>query len=131
MKKQKVGYVDGYVLVVPKKKVTAYKKMAREAGKLWIEHGALGLKECMGDDLRPDMDGYPVLQFPTMVKPKPSETIWFSYIEYRSKKHRDQVNKKVAKDMEEYQKKHPDHMKDMPFDPKRMAFGGFSVEVGY
>ena len=125
----KVGYVDGYVLVVKKSKLAAYKKMAREAGKLWIKYGALCLKECVGDDLKPNMGGAKLLQFPGLLKVKPSETVWYSYIEYKSKAHRDQVNKKVEKEMTEYAKKYPEKMKDMPFDMKRMAFGGFKVEV--
>lgn len=127
--KVKVGYVDGFVLVVPKNKVATYRKMAREAGEIWMKHGALGFKECMGDDLSPDMGGYPFLPFPKMTQLKSNETVWFSYIEYKSKAHRNQVNKKVMKEMEAYQKDHPDHMKDMPFDTKRMAYGGFKVEV--
>jgi uncharacterized protein YbaA (DUF1428 family) len=130
MQKQKVKYVDGFVLVVPKKKVAGYRKMAKDAGKVWMKYGALGYKECVGDDLHPDMKGYPFLPFPKMTKLKPSETVWFSYIEYKSKTHRDAVNKKVMKEMEAYQKEHPDHMKDMPWDMKRFAYGGFKVAVG-
>ncbi len=128
-KKPTAKYVDGYVLPVPKKRVAEYRKMARDAGKIWMKHGALSYKECMGDDLTPDMKGYPYFPFRTMIKAKPNETVWYSYIEYKSKTHRDQVNKKVMKEMEAYMKEHPDHMKDMPWDMKRCAYGGFKVIV--
>mgnify|MGYP003395178554 CR=1 FL=1 len=131
MTRNKTKYVDGYVLTVPKKRVGEYIKMAREAGKMWMEYGALSYKECRGEDLKPDMQGFAYFPFPKMIKLKPNETVWFSYIEYKSKKHRDEVNRKVTKDMESYQKEHPDHMKDMPWDMKRFAYGGFEVEVGY
>lgn len=126
----KTTYVDGFVLVVPKSKVAAYKKMAREAAKIWLQYGALSYKECMLDDKKPKRVTF---TFPIMAKAKPSETVWFSYIEYKSKKHRDAVNKKVMAAME---KKYPDHGNDptpmdttMPFDMKRMAYGGFTVAV--
>lgn len=124
-----MAYIDGFVLVVPKNKVAAYKKVAKEAGAIWMKHGALSYKECIGDDLHPDTGEYSTLAFPKLVKLKPSETVWFSYIEYKSKKHRDQVNKKVMKEMEEQSKNDPDHMKNMPFDMKRLSYGGFKVEV--
>jgi uncharacterized protein YbaA (DUF1428 family) len=129
MKKQQVKYVDGFVLIVPKKKVIEYRKMAMEAGKFWVKHGALGYKECIGDDLKPDTGGYPFLPFPKLAKLKPSETVWFSYIEYRSKTHRNSVNKKVMKDMEQQNKNKPEHMEKMPFDMKRLSWAGFKVEV--
>ena len=128
--KTKAKYVDGFVLVVSKKRVAEYRKMAREAGAIWIKHGALAVKECMGDDLNPDMKGYPYLPFSKMIRKKPTETVWFSYIEYKSKAHRNAVNKKVMREMEKGQKSDPDHMKNMPFDMKRLAYGGFTVEVG-
>lgn len=125
MATQKVGYVDGFVLVVPKNKVAAYKKMAREGAKTWMKYGALSYRECMLNHATPDMVTF---TFPKMAKAKPDEVVWFSYIEFASKKHRDQVNKKV---MAEMAKKYddPKNMKDMPFDMKRMAYGGFTVEV--
>ncbi len=128
-KKQSVKYIDAFVLVVPKSKVVAYRKMAKDAGKIWVKYGALGYKECMGDDLNPDMQGYPFLAFPQMTNLKPTETVWFSYIEYQSKAHRNAVNKKVMKEMEVAHKDEADHMKNIPFDLARMAFGGFKVEV--
>lgn len=99
--------------------------MAREACKTWLKHGALSYKECIGDDLTPDTGDEEVLTFLKLTKLKPSETVWFSYIEYKSKAHRNQVNKKVNKELEEQYK----NMKDMPFDPRKMAWGGFKVSV--
>lgn len=126
MAKPQTKYVDGFVLVVPKKKVAEYRKMAREASKIWLKYGALDYKECMLDDAKPP---FVTFTFPLMVKAKPSETVWFSYIEYKSKKHRDQVNAKVMKDPF-MQSDDPHHMEKMPFDMKRMAYGGFRVIVG-
>jgi len=121
---KKSQYVDGFVLVVPKKKVAAYKKIAAIAGKMWMKHGALEYKECIGDDLNPK---WAKLTFPKMTKLKPSETVWFSFITYKSKAHRDAVNKKVMKDMDKQSEKYKNM--PMPFDMKRMAYGGFKVEV--
>jgi uncharacterized protein YbaA (DUF1428 family) len=120
-------YIDAFVLLVPKKNRTKYKKMANDAAKVWMKHGALSYKECRGDDLNPDMKGSPFLPFPKLTKVKPTEDIWFSYIEYKSKTHRNSVNKKVMKEMEKEYKDKP--MPPMPFDMKKMAFGGFKVEV--
>jgi len=131
MRKQRVHYVDGFVLTIPKKRIAEYRKIARDAGKIWMKYGALGYKECRGDDLKPDTGGYSIFPFPKMIKAKPNETIWFSYIEYKSKKHRDAVNKRVTADMVKYQKDSPNHMANMPFEMKRMAYGGFKVEVEY
>lgn len=129
MKKNKTNYVDGYVFVVPKNKIAAYRAMAREGSKTWMKYGALDYKECMGDDLNPNMGtGTPVLTFPKMTKTKKNETIWFSYITYKSRAHRDQVNKKVMAEMETMAEKYKD--KPMPFDMRRMAYGGFKVVVG-
>jgi len=115
-------YVDGFVLPVPKKNLQAYARMAKKAGKIWREHGALDYKECAGEDLNPKF-GVP---FPRMIKVKPGETVVFSYIVYKSRAHRDRVNAKVMKD--------PSitgmcDEKSMPFDPKRMAYGGFQTMV--
>lgn len=119
-------YVDGFVLVVPKRKVAAYRKLADEAKKIWIQYGALDYKECMLDDVKPK---WVTFTFPKMAKAKPNETVWFSYITYRSKAHRDMVNKKVMAVMDKEAKKYKDV--PMPFDMKRMAYGGFKVIVGY
>ncbi len=126
-RKQTAAYVDGFVLVVPKKKVAEYRSMAQEGGKIWIKYGALDYKECMGDDMSPNMGGMPGLTFPKMAKVKKGETVWFSYITYKSRAHRDQVNKKVMAEMDKQAEKYKD--KPMPFDMKRMAYGGFKVVV--
>ncbi len=117
-------YVDGFVLPMPKKNVEAYRKMAAKAGKVWREHGALEYRECVGDDLKFKGMG---VSFPRQIKTKPGETVVFSWIVYKSKVHRDAVNKKVMKDprlaaMMSGEEK-------MPFDVKRMLYGGFKVIV--
>lgn len=127
MAKQQTKYVDGFVLVVPKKRVAEYRKMATEASKIWMKHGALSYRECMIDDAKPQ---FVTFTFPKMSKAKPSDTVWFSYIEFKSKAHRNQVNKKVMKEMDEKYADDQKNMNDMPFDMKRMAYGGFTVVVG-
>lgn len=129
MKKQQPTYVDGYVLVIKKKNLAEYKKVATEAAAMWMKYGALSYRECVGDDMTPEMGKYGMLRFPDLIKAKKDEVVLFSYVEYKSKAHRDAVNKQINKDMTEYEKDHPDHMKDMPFDHDRMAFGGFKVFV--
>jgi uncharacterized protein YbaA (DUF1428 family) len=114
-------YVDGYVLPVPKKNLQAYRRLARKAGKIWREHGALEFRECVGDDLDVKM-GVP---FPNRIKLKPGETVLFSWIMFTSRAHRDRVNAKVMKD-ERLANMDP---KEMPFDGKRMVYGGFKVLV--
>lgn len=118
-------YVDGFVLAVPKKKLKAYAKMAQFAGKIWKEHGALEFRECVGDDLAVKW-GVP---FTKTITVKPGETVIFSYIVFQSRAHRDQVNAKVMKDPR--LSKQMEGMKDeeMPFDTKRMAYGGFKTIV--
>lgn len=132
MAKSKIGYVDGFVFPVPKKNVAAYKKMAREGAAAWKRFGALDYKECMGDDLKTKgMGGMPApLAFPKLAKAKAGETVWFSYVAFKNKAHRDQVNKKVMAYMDKkYANVSPKDFK-MPFDPRRMAYGGFKVAVG-
>lgn len=121
-------YVDGFVLPVPKKNLQAYRKMARQAGKFWKKHGALEFVECVGDDLKPNMGGMKLKTFPQIIRPKPNETIMFSFIIYKSRTHRDRVNAKVMKDPA---MNDPDAMKKMMnvFDPKRMVYGGFKSIV--
>ena len=119
-------YVDGFVIVVPKKKLPLYRKMAALGGKIWKKHGALEYFECIGDDLNPQGMGTG-LTFPKMTKMKPSETVVFSFIVFQSRKHRDQVNAKVMKDPFMNDPKYKD--KPMPFDMKRMAYGGFKAIV--
>ena len=124
MAKSPERYVDGFVLVIPQQNVAAYKKMATEASKVWKKHGALDYKECMLDDSTPPMV---TLTFPKLAKAREGETVWFSYITYKSRAHRDQVNRKVMAEMEKKAEKYKDQ--PMPFDPKRMSYGGFKVQV--
>ena len=115
-------YVDGYVLPVPKKNLAAYRRMAQKAGKVWREHGALQFRECVGEDLKTKK----IRSFPSLVKPKPGETVVFSWIVFKSRAHRDAVNAKVMKDPRLAKMM---DMKAIPFDSKRMAYGGFEVMV--
>ena len=120
-------YVDGFVLPVPKKKRAAYQKMAKEGAKLWKKHGALEYFECWGDDLSPTMGPMKPVWFPTLAKAKTGETVVFAFIVYKSRKHRDQVNAKVMSDPSMNDPKNKN--KPMPFDVKRMAYGGFKAIV--
>lgn len=116
-------YVDGFILPVPKQQTAAYTRMARLSAKVWLEHGALEFRECIADDA-------PVgkrTSFPRSVKLKSNEVVWFSYIVYRSRRHRDQVNARAMKDPRLAHLMNP---KAMPFDAKRMIFGGFKTVVG-
>ena len=115
-------YVDGFVLPVPKKNIPAYRRLAKIAAKVWMEHGALQYRECVGDDLAVKFG----LPFPGIVKPKPGETIVFAWITFKSRAHRDRVNAKVMKDPRLTCGMDP---KKMPFDCKRMSYGGFTVLV--
>lgn len=120
-------YIDGFVLVVPVKKLGAYRRMAQAAGKVWKKHGALQYFECVGDDLDPKMEGVKLLKFPKMAKAKRGETVVFSFIVYKSRAHRDRVNGKVMKDPFMSSEEFKD--KPMPFDVKRTAYGGFTAIV--
>ena len=115
-------YVDGFILPVPKKNLGAYRRLARKAGKIWMEYGALEYVECVADDVKPGK----FTSFPQSVKLKPGEVVWFSWIIYKSRKHRDQVNAKVMKDPRLAATMDP---KAMPFDIKRMIYGGFRTMV--
>jgi uncharacterized protein YbaA (DUF1428 family) len=115
-------YVDGYVVPVPKKKVDAYRRMARKAGKIWREHGALQVRECLADDVKPGK----TTSFPQSVKLKPGETVVFSYIVFKSKGDRNRINARVMKDERLADMMDP---KAMPFDGKRMFWGGFKTLV--
>lgn len=118
-------YVDGFVFTILPGKMKEYKKMASYAGKMWKKHGALQYVECVGDDLYPDTHGMKCRNFPEIAKPSKGEKVGFSFITYKSKKHRDSVNKKVMKEMMKlYDKDMP-----MPFDMKKMASGGFKSIV--
>ena len=113
-----MSYVDGFVIPVPKQKLAVYRRMATMGKKAWLKHGALDYKECVGDDLAAQW-GTP---FTRLLKLKPGETAVFAYIVFKSRAHRDRVNAKVMKEM-------GDAPKDMPFDVKRMAYGGFKTIV--
>jgi uncharacterized protein YbaA (DUF1428 family) len=121
-------YVDGFVLVVPKDKTAEYKKMAEGGRDSWMKHGALAYYECRGDDLVPqEMGGEKARAFPDMTEAHSDQTVWFSFIIFKSKEHRDEVNAKVMKEMEETAEEYKNV--SMPFDMKQMAYGGFQVEV--
>jgi len=115
-----MNYVDGFVVPVPKKNLQAYRRMALKAGKIWMEYGAIQYVECLGDDVKPGK----LTSFPRGVKLKANETVVFSWIVFKSREQRDRINKKVMKDprlagmMD---------LKTLPFDGKRMIYGGFKV----
>jgi uncharacterized protein YbaA (DUF1428 family) len=115
-------YVDGYVLPVPKKNLKAYAAIAKKAGKIWREHGALEVRECAGEDLAVAF-GIP---FPKVIKLKPGETVVFSWIVFKSRKDRDRINARVMKDP---RLAGMGEAKDMPFDCKRIVYGGFETLV--
>jgi uncharacterized protein YbaA (DUF1428 family) len=122
MKKDiRARYVDGFVLAVPERNIEAYRRMAKLGAKVWREHGALDFRECIGDDLAVKM-GMP---FPKIMKLKPKETVVFSWITFKSRAHRDSVNARVMKDP----RLSDMDPKSMPFDMKRMAYGGFKIIV--
>lgn len=115
-------YVDGFVIPITKSKLAAYKRMATVGAKVWMDHGALEYRECVGDDMAVKFG----LPFPKMAKTKAGETVVFSWIVYKSKAHRNAVNAKVMKDPRLAKMMLPD---GMPFDVKKMAYGGFKVLV--
>lgn len=115
-------YVDGYVVPVPKKKIKQYQRIAQKAGKIWREHGALDYRESAADDLNVEF----CMPFNRGIKSKPGETIVFSFVIFKSRAHRDKVNTKVMKDPRISEMCDP---KDMPFDCKRMLYGGFKTIV--
>jgi uncharacterized protein YbaA (DUF1428 family) len=117
-----MAYVDGFVVPVPKRKLQAYRRMAQKAGKIWREHGALAFRECVADDVKWGKR----TSFPRSVKLKAGETVMFSFIVYKSKADRNRVNAKVMKDKRLASMMDP---KAMPFDAKRMIYGGFKVMV--
>lgn len=118
-------YVDGFVVPVPKTKLDAYRRMARKAGKIWREHGALEYRECVADDVPMGK----VTSFPRSVQRKRNETVVFSWIVYKSRAQRDRVNAKVMSDPRLAEMMETMGTKDAPFDPNRMFFGGFKVIV--
>lgn len=117
-----MSYVDGFLFSVPEANLPAFTKMAKTAAKVWMKHGALHYAESMGDDL--EIPG--MVSFKKLAKPKEGEIIFFSFIIYKSRKHRDQVNKKVMADPDLMKGCDPDNM---PFDCKKMAYGGFKALV--
>lgn len=120
-------YVDGFILVVPADKTDEYKKMATMGRDAWMKHGALSYYECRADDLKPqEMGDEKTVAFDAMAGAKTDETVWFSFITFESKAHRDEVNAKVMAEMTE-----DTSLTDgpMPVDMTRMAYGGFTVEV--
>ena len=121
-------YVDGFVFVVPKDKIAEYKKMAEEGARIWMRYGALEYMECMGEDLEPkETGGVKPLGFTELTKAQANETVWFSFIVFESKQHRDEVNAKVMEEMAKKAEEYKDVA--MPFDVKRMAYGGFEAKV--
>lgn len=117
-----MAYIDGFLLPLPKKNIQTYRRLAEQAAKLWREHGALEYRECIGDDVKPGK----VTSFPQSVKLKPGEVVWFSWIVYKSRRDRDRINALIMKDPRLANMVDP---KDMPFDGKRMFFGGFKLAV--
>jgi uncharacterized protein YbaA (DUF1428 family) len=117
-----MSYVDGFVVPVPRKNLPAYLRMAKKAGKVWREHGALEYKEWISDDVKVGK----LTSFPRSVKLKPGETVVFSYIVYKSRAHRDRVNAKVMNDPRLADMMDP---KSMPFDGKRLIYGGFKILI--
>jgi uncharacterized protein YbaA (DUF1428 family) len=117
-----MSYVDGFLVPVPKKKLADYRRMAAKAGKIWREHGALEFRECIADDVSWGKR----TSFPRSVKQKSGETVFFSYIVYKSRADRDRINAKVMKDRRLAKMMDP---KAMPFDAKRMIWGGFKTVV--
>ena len=122
------NYVDGFVLVVPKDKSEEYKKMAESGKESWMKNGALSYFECRGEDLAVnEMGGEKTRSFLDMAGASTDEEVWFSFITFESKEHRNEVNAKVMAEMDEKAEEYKDFI--MPFDMKRMAYGGFVVEV--
>jgi uncharacterized protein YbaA (DUF1428 family) len=117
-----MAYVDGFVVPVPRKNLKVYRRMAQKAAKVWRDHGALEVRECIADDVKVGKR----TSFPRSVKLKPGETVLFSYISYKSRAQRDRVNAKVMKDPRLAKMMNP---AAMPFDGKRMIFGGFKVVI--
>jgi uncharacterized protein YbaA (DUF1428 family) len=117
-------YVDGFIVPVPKRKMEAYRRMAKKAGKIWREYGALEYREWIADDVKVGKR----TSFPRSVKLKPGETVVFSWIVYKSRAQRDSINKKVMKDPRLADMMDP---KTLPFDAKRMIYGGFKPLVAF
>jgi uncharacterized protein YbaA (DUF1428 family) len=121
-KERVMQYVDGFIIPLPKKNIAAYRAIAKKAGKVWRDHGALEVKECIAEDVKVGKH----TSFPQSVKLKPGETVVFSWIVFKSRAHRDRVNAKVIKDPRLAEMMDP---KNMPFDGKRLIYGGFEMLV--
>jgi uncharacterized protein YbaA (DUF1428 family) len=119
-----MAFVDGFLIPVPRRNRAAYKKMSTQAGKVWMDHGALGYHECVAEDVKTGKH----TSFPQGVKLKKGEEVWFSWIVYRTRKERDRVNARAMKDPRLAHMMDP---KAMPFDGKRMVFGGFKMLVNF
>jgi len=123
-------YVDGFVFPLPKKNVRAYEKMARDGSKVWKKFGALAYFECAGDDLKVKATGgMKPRAFREMVGAGAAENVWFSFIVYKSRAHRDAVNKKVMAHFAKKYASQKDMPMPMPFDARKMAYGGFRVAI--
>jgi uncharacterized protein YbaA (DUF1428 family) len=121
-------YVDGFVLVVPKGKAEEYRKMAEEGRDSWMKHGALEYLECRGDDLKQqEMGPEKSRSFSEMAGAEGGDDVWFSFIVFESREHRDEINKKVMEEMAEAYKDQSDFVS--PFEMSKMAYGGFEVLV--
>ena len=116
-------YVDGYVIPIKKAKLAAYRRIAAKAGKVWMDHGALAFMECAGEDLKTKFG----VSFLKLAKAKPGETVLYSFVVYKSRRDRDRINAKVTKDPRLAAIMSPDA--PMPFDMKRLTYGGFSALV--
>jgi uncharacterized protein YbaA (DUF1428 family) len=119
-----MAYVDGFLIPVPKRNRERYLRMSRQAGKVWMDHGALSYQECVAEDVKTGKS----TSFPQGVKLRKGEEVWFSWIVYKSRKHRDRVNARAMKDPRLAHMMDP---KAMPFDGKRMVFGGFRMLVDF
>ena len=117
-----MSYIDGFVVPVPRRSVAKYKAMARKMSRIWRDHGALAYTETMADDVKPGK----VTSFPQAVKLKPGEVVWLSFVKFKNRRHRDRVNKNAMKDARVAKIM---ASKDMPFDMKRIFFGGFKVVI--
>lgn len=125
---KKGSYVDGFIITIPAKNAAKYRKMARDGMLVWKKFGALDYKECVADDVLPSPEHQNgSLPFPKLAGAGPKDDVWFSFIVFKNKKHRDEVNKKV---MAYFDKKYRDKKMEMPFSMKRFSYGGFKVVVG-
>lgn len=128
----KATYIDAYVLVIKKDKVAAYKKMAEDGCNIWMKHGALSYRECKGDDITTKTEGWMTPPgFPALTQLQDDETVWFSYIEYASREHRDEVNAAVMAEWGEKMNENPEFAKECAevMNMQKFSTGGFTIEV--